>query len=55
MLTRFLSGLLFGVRPTDALTFVAISALLAAVALLACYLPARRATKIDAMLALRHD
>ncbi len=54
-LTRFLSGLLFGVSPTDALTFVAISALLAAVALLACYLPARRATKIDAMLALRHD
>jgi putative ABC transport system permease protein len=52
-LTRFLSGLLFGVSPTDALTFVVIPALLAAVALLACYLPARRATKMDAMAALR--
>ncbi len=54
-LTRFLSGLLFGVSTTDAPTFAAIPALLAAVALLACYLPARRATKIDAMAALRRE
>ncbi len=54
-LARFLSGLLFGVSPTDPLTFTAISSLLAVVALLACYLPARRATKIDAMAALRHE
>jgi predicted permease len=54
-LTRFLSGMLFGVEPDDPLTFVAVSALLMAVTLLASYLPARRAAKVDPLVALRHD
>jgi putative ABC transport system permease protein len=54
-LTRWLETLLFGVGTTDLPTYALISALLAAVALAACYLPARRATKIDPMVALRHD
>jgi predicted permease len=54
-LTRFLSGLLYGVEPGDPLTLVAVSALLMVVALLASYIPARQAAKVDPMVALRHD
>jgi predicted permease len=54
-LTRLLRALLFQTSATDGLTFVGISALLISVSLLACYIPARRATKIDPMMALRTD
>jgi putative ABC transport system permease protein len=53
VVSHAMAGLLYGVRPTDPLTFVVVAAVLVSVALLACYLPARRAMSIDPMVALR--
>lgn len=55
LLTRFLSSMLFGVRPQDPLTYTIVVLMLGAIALLACYLPARRATRVEPMVALRHE
>jgi ABC-type antimicrobial peptide transport system permease subunit len=54
-LTRTLSGLLFGVSSMDVATFAAMAATLFAVTLLACYVPARRASKVDPLIALRYE
>jgi putative ABC transport system permease protein len=55
VLTRFLTDLLLGVTSTDALTFASVAILLCAVALFACFIPARRAIRVDPMVALRYQ
>jgi putative ABC transport system permease protein len=55
IVSHLMTGLLYGVRPIDALTFAGVALLLVGVALLACYIPARRAIRVDPLVALRYE
>ena len=54
-MTRFFQAMLFDVRPIDPTTYTCVSAILASIALLACYIPAQRATRVDPLVALREE